>query len=359
MSVSFTDCRADLLPPLRAFLARVYRPDYILCRDEELFSWQFGEAADGGSSAFRLKLARLGDEIVGCLGYIPVEVSLGGRIMRGAWVVNWMVDPLRRRLGLGPLLMREVTSRFDVALNVGPNRDARDLLGRMGWTDFGELVRHVCVLDVRAAGALTRTGELRWPLEAAPQPGGELPQGTTVESVRRFGDDATRLWDEVWGQRAAGTRRSAEFLNRRYAEHPHFNYRLFELRRRGRLAGLAVYRVEDVQGASARVGRIVELVSEPEAARCLLRAVLADALSRGVAALDFFCSSGRLSALLTREGFLPGEDEAAAQLPILFQPIDWRRQGISFMAYLRNTPGADGLRDWYVTKGDGDQDRPN
>src|SRR2546422_2867901 len=359
MAVSLVDCSADLLPSLRQFLARAYRPDYILCRDEALFRWQFGEATNGDGNVYRLKLARLNDQIVGCLGYIPVDVSLGGRIVCGVWVINWMVDPLQRRLGLGPLLMREVTDQFDVALNVGLNSDARDLLSRMGWTDFGELGRYVYVVDVGAAGALTRTGKLQWPAVAA-RLGEEHPPKEIITSlVTRFCDDATQLWDAVWGRQAAGTYRSAGFLNRRYVEHPIFKYRLYELRQKGRLSGLAVYRVEQVQDMSVRVGRIVEFVSLPDVEEYLLRAVLDDALSQSVAAVDFFCSSRRLSEMMIRQGFLAGEDEAAAQLPTLFQPIDWKRQSISFMAYLRNAPDATELDDWYVTKGDGDQDRPN
>jgi len=359
VAASFVDCHADLLPSLRGFMARVYRPDYILCNNDALFRWQFGEVTKGNGSVYRLKLARLEDEIVGCLGYIPVDVSLGGQVVRGAWVVNWMVDPLQRRLGLGPLLMREVTSQFDVALNVGPNRDARDLLGRMGWTDFGELARYVCVLDIRAAGSLTRNGKLQWPLVEPRLGEGNLPAGTAVKLVHRFCDEATQLWDAVWGRQAAGTRRSAEFLNRRYADHPSFNYRLFELRQSGSLSGVAVYRVEQVQDMPVRLGRIVELVSKPGVEEDLLRALLDDARLQEIAAVDFFCSSDRLSAIMSRQGFLSGEEAAASQLPTLFQPIDWRRKSISFMAYLRNTPKAIEVHDWYVTKGDGDQDRPN
>jgi hypothetical protein len=330
-----------------------------LCRNEALFRWQFAAATGSNGGAYRIRLARNQDETVACLGYMAADISLGGHIAKGAWVVNWMVDPRQRNLGLGPLLMRDVTSQFDVVLNVGPNRDARNLLARMGWADFGELSRYVCVLDIEAASALTRNGKLDWPLPKTTLGAGELAEGTTVRLVERFCDDSTQLWDSIWGQNAAGTRRSAKYLNRRYADHPVFKYRLFELRHLGVLTGLMVYRVEAVEGVPVRVGRIVELVCQPDAANSLLRAVLRDAQSQGVAAIDFFCSSRHVAAHMSQQGFLSADESATAQLPTLFQPIDWRRQNISFMAYLRNMPGATEIHDWYVTKGDGDQDRPN
>ncbi len=358
MAVSFVDCRADHLPSLRAFFARMYRPDYVLLINNDLFHWQFGEAPAGKEDEYHIKLALINGEVVGCLGYIPIEVSLGGQVVRGAWLANWMVGLEQRRLGLGPLLMREVTRQFDVTLNVGPNQDARDLLSRMGWIDFGELARYVCVLNVQAARALTETGKLEWPPGALPGEW-EPPQATAVSLVDCFSDEATQLWDTVWGTRSAGARRSAEFLNWRYADHPVFNYRLLEAHTNERLSGLAVYRVEQVRDLPTRVGRIVELISEADVERELLRAVLSDAQSQGVAVLDYFCSSQRFCEVLTQHGFLSSEDEITSQIPVLFQPIDRQRTGISFMAHLSNVPDVSKAHDWYVTKADADQDRPN
>jgi hypothetical protein len=43
----------------------------------------------------------------------------------------------------------------------------------------------------------------------------------------------------------------------------------------------------------------------------------------------------------------------------LFQPVNRSRRGIRFMAHLRKLPHAAESTEWYVTRGDGDQDRPN
>ena len=112
-----------------------------------------------------------------------------------------------------------------------------------------------------------------------------------------------------------------------------------------------------------RVGRLVELILDvehpSEVDGCLLNAVLDDARSQGVAVMDFFCASQRMSQVMTRHGFLPGQSEPASRIPMLFQPVDRRRSGIRFMVNLGNVPEAAEVQDWYVTKSDGDQDRPN
>ena len=297
------------------------------------------------------------DQIRGCVGYIPVEVSLAGRRVRSAWAANWMVDESTRRLGLGPLLMRELSKRFDITLALGGNRDAHDLLPRMGWTDFGMLRRYVAVLDPYRAAMLTANGQLEWP---PPIPSMHNRPGASVARVDRFGDDATNLWDETWGASAAGTRRSAAFLNWRYAAHPTFTHHLLEVHDAGRLQGLAVLRIEQVRDMPIRIGRLLELIGDNEYVSVLLGSVIEDARAEGAVAVDFFCGSPRVAPPLEEAGFLPGGQPSASSIPILFQPVDRTRTGILFMANLQKAPGAArAVTDWYVTKSDGDQDRPS
>jgi hypothetical protein len=350
MGVTFRTARPDDVGALQAFFSVTYSPQYVLARDERYLRWQFGEVPGQPSDELGLKLALVDGQVAGCIGCIPVELSLCGRVVRGAWAANWMVDDQYRRLGLGPLLARELCQQFDVAAALGGNRDAHALLPRMGWTDFGDLPRYVMVLDPESAGRLTETGRIEWPTTLT---------GTRNEADRidQFDTQATRLWDRMYG-RCAGTRRSAAFLNWRYTHHPAFEYRMFERREGRTLRGFAVYRIEQVQ-ALARVGRIVELVAEPDHAAPLLRGVAQDARDQGVAMLDLFCSSGRVCPAMRASGFLPGDAPPASALPMLFQPIDRSRTGILLMMHTRKSPDVVAAQDWYVTSADGDQDRPN
>jgi hypothetical protein len=168
------------------------------------------------------------------------------------------------------------------------------------------------------------------------------------------------LWDRVWGETGAGTRRSVDFLKWRYLDHPRFQYRVLRFRSAAsRLEGLAVFRIETVRDLPVTICRIVELVTDLPLAGPVIRAVIREARASGAALLDFACSSRKLEPALMTEGFLPADIEPGRQIPLLFQPLDHRRAGIRFMAHLRKVPQVAGAAEWYATRGDGDQDRPN
>ena len=355
-NIAVIDCSDEHVPVVREFFARMYRPDYVLATDEALLRWQFGGIAAAESGRYNIKLALVDRTLAGCLGYIPVQVGLAGRILRGAWTANWMVDPAQRRMGLGPLLMAELVRQHDITLVAGASVAARQMLPRLGFTPLGELRRYICIIDPRVTAALTGSDRTLWPV--LPTSGRIGPPVAAIKKVDRFETAVDSLWDSVWGTQGAGTRRSAAFLNWRYADHPRFEYRLFQGHNGDRITGLAAYRVEDVHSVPARIGRVVELVSMAGLEEELLRDILADAREQNVALLDLFCSSARLAPALQRSGWL-SEDAMPAEIPMLFQPPIPGRRTIPFLANLRKSSGCADIEQWYVTKGDGDQDRPN
>jgi hypothetical protein len=353
MSVAFVDCSVSQFDGLQSFFRSTYRESYRLAWDASLLRWQFG----GRDGKCHVKLAVAEDQIQACLGFIPVEFHVAGQTVRAAWTANWMVAPSHRRLGLGPLLLRQLTEQFDIVLSLGLEADACELLPRMGWRDFGDLARYVCVLDETSASLLTETGQLQWPSPPSTPIAPAQPVGVVEVPLDEGIDD---LWSRAWGRQAGGTRRSLDFLRWRYLEHPSFHYRILRLRSiTGGSEALAVFRMEPVRDAPVTVCRITELVADVPLAANIIRAVVHEARDAGAAMVDFSCSSRRLEQPLISEGFLPAEVEPASQLPMLFQPVNRSRRGIRFMAHLRKVPQAAALTEWYVTRGDGDQDRPN
>ena len=361
--IKFVDCTSSHLPAVRDFWARSYGPNHILGVNEALFQWQFGANAGGAQPAsadegrYNMKLAVDGKTVVGCLGFIPVDVSVMGEIRRGCWLANWMVDPAHARLGVGPLLLREVVNSVDVVVNVGISDEARGLLRRLAWLDLGTLNRWVCVLEKGGADALLPEGMSHSDVETTEPITFRAPRG--LHQVHAFGDQAARLWHEYHGPGRAGVSRSCEMLNWRYANHPVFHYELLELRDSDRLVGVAVYRIEEVVEPSVLLGRIVELFGAPSELESLVSAICNHAMERDVVMMDFYCTGNDMHNALDANGFKRGDSGMAEYMPQLFQPIDRRRTGIACMIHAPSVDVPHASVDWYATKGDADQDRPN
>jgi FkbH-like protein len=353
----FQDLLPEQIPAFQQFISHSYHPQYVLAINDPYLKWQFA-IPDAPTQPLRIRLAMIDGQIAGCLGYIPVQVNAAGQQYRGAWLANWMVAPEHRKSGLGPLLAREVTRDYQITLAAGANEEARDILSRMGYTDLGLLTRYVAVLDRLGAAALTESGQLDWPNDASYP---VIESQLHIVNVKSATDEFTNLWDRIMGSEPtlAGTTRSAPYLNWRYLEHPQFPYQLVAAYDGKQLVGYAVYRIEQARDSEVRISRMVELVAEQTAQDVLVDHVLNQSRAENAVAVDFLCGTSRFEGLLTRFGFLPDYDSRVEQIPVLYQPLDRRRAGIRYLADLRNLPAGTSITEWYVTKSDGDQDRPN
>lgn len=355
--IYFEDCRQDHIFEVKAFIAKSYGTNYVLGSNDEYFEWQYKRTATSEGQDYHLRLAIDEGRVVGFLGYIPVEQSFGGKKLRACWLANWMVDPDARQLGLGPLLVKSVSADFDVTLALGANEEARDVLSRMGWTDFGQLKRFVRVIDEQKARTLTGNDDYEWP--------GEIPvpiSSTQIDHIDEFTDCVTALWDRLLGEdpMVSGSRRTAEFLNWRYVAHRQFEYKLLAaVGDRGELIGVGVYRIEQARNEETVIVRILELFGERTALPSLVDKIVHQASIAGATAIDYFGGEGYAQQLMLDRGFLTQEDSAASDIPVLYQPIDRSRGGIRFLADLSRTQDAMFIHQWYVSKADGDQDRPN
>jgi hypothetical protein len=237
-------------------------------------------------------------------------------------MTNWLVVPEARgrRLGL-TLVERALESEYELVGALAANAATRHVLGGFGFAEAG-MFRWVRVFDAEALRELLG--------------GHELPRAEPPAAA---------------GERTGfvGACRDAEFVRRRYREHPRFRYEVVED------GGLAAYRLETVEGSSAQVMRIVDFLGG-----AALAARLAEAgEAAGAVFADFSCTSARFGAPLEAAGF-EREDRLPAALPGRFQPLDFSDRPIVSCFWAAPRLGVDfGCDDLYVTRADSDLDRPN
>jgi hypothetical protein len=313
------------------------------------------------------------------LGLTYMRWLQSGCTYLGAWTSHWFVIPELRESPLSLLLLRRATQLgAQVIGSVGVNDRAVSIISHMGYEIIREIPRWVAIIDpVKTATLLAASGAgdsprdalLSFCRERASLAQTHVP-GDGEWEIAEWSDHVAGEWDVSWEQclqpRFTGVLRDRAYIRWRYVAHPTFRYgvRVARHRASGRIGGLLVSRLETVKGRTERVLRIVDLLAYSRPATdCLLDHFKRDARDAEVAFADFYCTSAIDG--LTDAGFR--HEEASTRpfsIPFRLQPLEQGERplnaAIRLPASLRGTLGDVAARGaLYLTKSDGDQDRPN
>lgn len=375
-------CREDDVPAVMHFIHEYWANNHVLSRDEALFRWQYdGSLRDGRDGAPpSILIAWNGDRIVGMLGLTYMRWRDGGRTYRGAWTSHWFVAPELRRSHLSlNLILRAQQLGAELIGSVGINDVAINVLRNIGYEPIDEIPRWVAVIDPVKTAALIRAtgiGALRDAEVLGACQARAVAQRSDRQSpldawnVAEWTDDEASDWDAFWeGSLSAdftGVVRDSAHIRWRYLRHPTFRYRVLVARHgnSGKIGGIAVSRLETVKGRAERVLRILELLTNDRSASdSLLNQLISDARDAEVAFADFYCT--KTIAGLADAGFRVEQLQTNPYpIPLRLQPLEAGGRplnaAIRLPSALRGTLlerfSQDAL---YVTKSDGDQDRPN
>lgn len=370
------------MAPLMHFIGAQWSAGHVLSRDEPLLRWQFdpdvlrGRTTPGPT----VLLAWLGSEIVGMLGLTGFDLNAGGERYPAMWLSHWFAAPAYRAYNVALRLMWAARELGVEAIGtLGANEASTKLLTRVGLEVIPSLPRWVGVFDTEAAAELVcvanpglgladavqlcRSHVVLWP--AADRAMDALRAAGWSPATAAAWD---RFWNETLAPKLVGASRDAAYLRWRYVGHPRFEYQMRFAQRDsdGAVEGIAVLRIEQVRGRAARVVRIVEFLASAAAENSLVRWVLEAGRDSGVTMGDFYCSSAPAAQALARAGFRreAATSEGTAAFPSRFQPLEPGHFPMTTLVRLpqawRGTLGrlaSDGRL--YITKSDGDQDRPN
>jgi RimJ/RimL family protein N-acetyltransferase len=377
----FELCQDRDVPALMRFIGTHWRAEHVLSRDEPLLRWQFAPELIRArpTPGPTVMLAWLDREIVGMLGLTGFDLNIGGEGHRAAWMSHWLAAPAYRGHHVAVGLMRATRDiGIDALATLGSNEASTRLLGRLGFEVIPTLPRWVGVFDVDGAtelvcaanpglsplraAALCRSHVVAWQDARGPAYGFRFV---------RWSRAATAAWDRFWSEtlarRLTCASRDSSYLQRRYLMHPRFEYHVRFAQRDsdGAVEGITVFRVEQVLDRNTRVLRILEFLGSAAAGATLARSVLEAARDSGAAMADFYCSSALAAEALACVGFKRSSaDPDAAAFPARFQPLQAGNYPMTtlvrFPAAYRGTlqRSVDEGR-LYITKSDGDQDRPN
>lgn len=285
-----------------------------------------------------------GDEIVGHVTTIPVQLTSFAKTVAAHWIVGFMVLPEHRNGLVGPLLIKEVNRTLDCALSLFVEPPVLRILTGLKWTHKGVLPQYLRILDARgvsrnlqlpggkalAVGTGDTSAVVPFPfIESLIRTlggwglavGQAIWAGLTIvvrpKSVRvevreeqGFDDSYTQLWQAVSGRFGACLVRDQTYLQGRFGRRSD-RYRVLACRQENRLLGYCIVKTKqfssDPRMGNMKVGTIVDCLFDPAAPagfQPLLDSVLAMCDREGVHAVLCTAAHAAVRRLLRVNGFL-------------------------------------------------------
>lgn len=327
---------------------RVFGPDAAEA-NRLRWDWQYLRNPNNRGGIPEIWIAHEGPTVVGQYATMPVRLWAAGHELCASWGMDVMVAPERQRQGLGEVLFRTWNEHVGASLGLGLSESSYRLFKKLRWPDVGPVP---CLVKPLTRRAFRRPS---WPL-----PVNRLvslitlpvvrfvsrrrPVEADIDTVRRFGDPFTALWDAVSPKLDFAVRRDAAYLTWKFAEPPHVRYNIAVFGGSDRPRGYAVYR--HLYEPRGRVTLLVDFLTDPDdeaAFEALLRWVDAEAREADSDKIRVFATHAGFRRVLKRTGY--------------FQV----KSTMEFVAKVNGSelpPGFYEQRDrWHVTLGDSDQDR--
>ena len=274
------------------------------------------------------RLAFDGDEIVGHLAVLPMEVQFEGRILRSIFPVTAMTHPDYAGRGI---FTRLITDIYDGARNSG-----FDIAhGFFNINTYHANVHHVGYResDIIKMNTLEKRIDTKAHIIAVDK---------SVKQVVSFDSNADVLWSKVKDNFKAIVPRTSRFLNWRFAEYKEIDYPKFVFFQGNDILGYIVLKIY-VEGSTVR-GHIVDLLTIPDekVVKSLVERAYAYFTEKKVPDISLWMMEHSLySRIFEKEGF--ARREGVTNFAVLL--LDRRRTELLPIEKPAN---------WHLTMGDSD-----
>jgi len=342
----------------QGFVKKEFHSKYIL-GDKPFFDWQYLKNPSNSEDSYSVKMLVYNNKILGYLGLLPIRLQVFDSISgNSAALCNLMVEGSVRPFGFGTYLMKSAMDQYDILWGTGYNPATRTIYEKLGnWKMMGDLNRYIKILNHER---ITRL--IGQKVENESHKNNKHHNEITVKEINFFDTSIDYFWTAIKNKYPITVQRSADYLNWRYSFHPYFKYKILLAERKGEIVGYLVYRVSEATGVDEKltVAHILDLISEKEAIHCLLQYFEKKAELMSVDIADYFSTGLFHHKEFIQSGYHQDIKFPYDEIPLYFNPISHKRQGINFLVFTKlNKEKIGNVNSWYITKGDGDKDRPN
>lgn len=231
---------------LLRFLQSAY-PDEPRKSDRAFWKWHYLENPNTDLRDIPLWIVKSGNDVVGQMGTIPVELKAGDSTRRALWILDFIVDARFRGQGLGRRLVLAAREKYSTLITLGINAQSTAVFNKLNWSALGRIHRYQKLLfpghDLpgksswklaeKAVNLLFtpfRPGTLR--LEPRP--------GTDIHVLDHFDESFEGLWHDARRQWPVAVKRRPKFLEWQFFRQPGKKFEALGLKQAGRWEGYAV-----------------------------------------------------------------------------------------------------------------------
>jgi GNAT superfamily N-acetyltransferase len=300
---------------LLSFL-RIAYPDDPRQSDTRFWEWHYLESPYVTPDNMPIWIAKDGEEVVGQMAAIPVELKIGEVQRRAIWILDFVVRPDYRRRGLGKRLVLAAEEFCPVRLGIATDaQHSPAILKSLGWAMLGKIPRYNRLLfPGNAIREISRFKPLRQLVNIVYAPlrprltGRSSSRSATLQVVEQFDSSFDALWRESSAQWPCVVVRDSGMLRWQFSQQPGKKFEALGLYEKERLVGYVVLfvRKHDAHGVLPKAAitdlcyhpdRPVEIIDE------LLQGALQLAVRRRVGALVTDVTDPLVEERLRRFGF--------------------------------------------------------
>lgn len=334
---------------LHDFIKKTHGENHVM-KNQELFDWYYSPSED--CEIYNMLVGLKNNQVISILGYLPTKFIVNGHVINGAWTALWFTLP-KERSGIGALLMKRLMELFPIVAGQGASSMNREIVEALGH-DFQAIIpKLVGFIDA---------GEVRsfWQSSDGVAKNLMIPKQTNKQK------EATSLalefnWKE-YSNIKFGTLRDSSYIRKKYISNPFLRYEIIQTGYE-RTPTIAIVRIIQTD-LGFRVARIVEFFGpnisdyESQWEEALLEIVML-ASNKNCSYIDFYSTSKEINSFLSKMGFY---NDNKGALPSLLDPVDFERRSQNLEVFINPNLRVEekiSIQNFFVTRGDGDQDRPN
>lgn len=360
------------------FIHENWKKNHAYVKSKSLFDWTFLENPNWDNSAnYSISIAINSGTIDGMLGTIPFELNIYGKTFKACWLVNWLLVPHARkgRTGLKLLNIFNKDLKYNT-ISFGINDTVARLYLALKWQEMPPMPRMVWINPDFSREAEIILSELY------PDANNDLivkfvqSHSTNFKTINNLTLNSFKsISQKIWNKRGwdnakvktIGCSRDLKYLIWRYLNHPIYEYNSI-VADDGINVGLLIWRLDRVNNFSEtnsfsksyQFARIVEFLPNSEFNALKLLSSFIECMKENcIQAVDFYCYNNEICNIISKIGFVVSKESRGIQFPNYTQPLSVGSPIRSAVKLNYCNSSTDISEDWYWTKSDFDQDRPN